>query len=150
MITVPNTTKKLVTDLKKKIEKVACDGIKEITRTKGLELVNKFQSKIRTPIAFVSNAGGWITNSKTYESKRFVDVWDAAQSAVIKLTRSRTGVPLRDNYHRYVDKFPELVELAWLDYELDAMPYRIGLGEIKPTVKPYTATKRKRCEKRSN
>lgn len=136
---IPKETINGLDRINKAIEKAAYSESKKML-PRAVKLLNTFQKKIKTPVQFVTcNGDFWLVDDEL-ESKRYCNLCGVLDEVANPSCPGSFGASSRPNYKRYQEaimrKFPELVELWWIAFELDSFPCRAGLPELKPTVKP--------------
>jgi len=144
--TIGKKVKREIAKAERRIEAVTAKVSADATKGIALELLNRFQSRIKFPIHLrVGNGDSWLRGeSGSDEERRYDNLWDAIQAASIP---SSLGIDPDRDYRSTPEqirfcvncmrRFPELIDLAWLSYELDSLPGRPDLGDIVPTVPPY-------------
>lgn len=115
-------------------------------------LLNTFQKRVTCQVEFTTVNGSFWMQAVHGSSKRDeLRIRNLHQS--IEMTALPTSPGLRpskakeydarDGFdRRLMERFPELIKLYWIAYELDATSTRSGLPYFRPTVKPKRKFKR--------
>ena len=121
-------------------------GVRESNRLKktAVKLLNKFQRRVKARVEFVSVSGNFwlgcdLDDDRVYRelSGALADVANPSCPGSFESQPRRPSIEHARRYQERIMKlFPELLELWWIAYELDAMPGRPGLPGFFPTVLP--------------